>query len=104
MTDKTEIAIDLHNMKKTKDGQTLTCDPSHIYIAGFWSFGGSPIEIEGVYVSDDGHTASAIADVIAKQHESDSFIYDLSGRRVSADKSSLKKGIYIRNGHKFIIK
>ncbi len=104
MTDKTEIAIDLHNMKKTKDGQTLTCDPSHIYIAGFWSFGGSPIEIEGVYVSDDGHTASAIADVIAKQHAGDGFIYDLSGRRVSADKSSLKKGIYIRNGHKFIIK
>ena len=46
------------------------------------------------------------------QNENDDAWYDLSGRRISAEAnsslftlhSSLKKGIYINNGHKFIVK
>jgi len=32
-------------------------DPSHIYIAGFWTYGGTPIYINKVYLSNDGETA-----------------------------------------------
>ncbi len=45
MGTKKTVEIDLHNMVKS-DG-TL-CDPSHIYIAGFWSLGGSAIYISEV--------------------------------------------------------
>ena len=45
----TKLTIDLHNMKSS-DGHPL--DPSHIYIAGFWTLGGSPIYINKVYLSN----------------------------------------------------
>jgi hypothetical protein len=40
-----EIVVDLHNMKDA-DGNAI--DPSHLYIVGFWSYGGKPIVIESV--------------------------------------------------------
>lgn len=40
-----EIAVDLHDMKD-EDGNRI--DPSHIYIAGFWSYGGKPIVIDSL--------------------------------------------------------
>ncbi|MCF0191032.1 MAG: cellulase family glycosylhydrolase [Marinilabiliaceae bacterium] len=40
-----KITIDLHNMKN-EEGQTV--DPSHIFIAGFWSLGGKEIVIKSI--------------------------------------------------------
>lgn len=53
MGTKKEVKIDLHNMRK--DDGTL-CDPSHIYIAGFWTMGGSTMYIKEVFLSNDGTT------------------------------------------------
>lgn len=50
---KKEVVVDLHDMKKD-DGTPV--DPSHIYIAGFWTLGGSDnsISIGNIFVSNDG--------------------------------------------------
>lgn len=40
-----EIVVDLHNMK---DENGSKIDPSHLYIVGFWSYGGRPIIIESL--------------------------------------------------------
>lgn len=53
----TRKVIDLRNMKNS-NGRKL--DPSHIYIAGFWTLGSSPIYISRVFLSDDGSTPSVI--------------------------------------------
>jgi hypothetical protein len=53
------IKIDLQNM--TKSDGTL-CDPSHIYIAGFWTTGGT-VYIKNVFLSDDGSTPVGIEEI-----------------------------------------
>ena len=40
-----EVTVYLHDMKD-EDGKKI--DPSHIYIAGFWSYGGKPIIIDSL--------------------------------------------------------
>ncbi len=56
----TKVLIDLHQMTAYKDDACTqydhNVDPSHIYIAGFWSYGGSPIYIKRIFVSQDGET------------------------------------------------
>lgn len=46
-----KIKIDLHDMKAS-NGKVI--DPSHIYIAGFWTNGSSSIYIDDVFLSMDG--------------------------------------------------
>lgn len=97
---KTRLTIDLHQMKN-ETGRTL--DPSHIYIAGFWTNGGSPIYIKSVYLSDDGSTPSAI--LMTEQNSSAPLpVYDLRGRRVGASDaiSRLPRGLYIVGGRKMV--
>ena len=61
----TKIVIDLQNLKAYKDDQCTqfdhNIDPSHIYIAGFWTRGGKPIYIKAIYQSDDGKTPTGIS-------------------------------------------
>jgi hypothetical protein len=45
----------------TKSDGTL-CDPSHIYIAGFWTTGGT-VYIKNVFLSDDGSTPVGIEEI-----------------------------------------
>lgn len=79
----TEARIDLQNMKKA-DG--TKCDPSHIYIAGLWTMGGSPVYIKEVFLSNDGENpvgveavdADADAEVVSVVY------YSLSGQMFSA--------------------
>ena len=49
MGNQTQLVVQLQNAYK-ENGVKL--DPSHIYIAGFWSYGGCPIKIEDVYLTD----------------------------------------------------
>jgi hypothetical protein len=61
------VTIDLQNM--TKSDGTL-CDPSHIYIAGFWTTGGT-VYIKDVFLSNDGTTPVGIDEV-----KEDAWVYD----------------------------
>lgn len=60
----TKIVIDLQDMKAYKDDACTqfdhNVDPSHIYIAGFWTTGSTPIYIKGIYLSNDGQTPAGI--------------------------------------------
>jgi hypothetical protein len=46
-----QVVINLANSYKT--GTTTMLNPAHIYIAGIWSMGGSPIVISDVYVTNN---------------------------------------------------
>jgi len=59
MGDKLKVAVDLSNLSKSKT-PTLKCDPSHLYIIGFWSLGSSPIKIKDIYLSNDGESSVGI--------------------------------------------
>ena len=82
----TKVVIDLHQMKAYKDDNCTQfdhdVDPSHIYIAGIWTTGGSPLYIKDVYLSDDGQTPSAILSV-SEQQVLQTECYTVGGQRVS---------------------
>lgn len=86
----TRVIIDLHNMTAQNDGHHV--DPSHIYIAGFWSYGGKPIYIKNVFLSNDGTNPVTGIDSIAFTQESEGVskeYYTLDGRRLSAPQPGL---------------
>ena len=85
--------IDLQNMK-TDDGKTV--DPSHIFMIGLLSDGGSAIYISDIFVSNDGETPipTAIENVaLAEGLSVPMAIYTLDGRRIE----SFQKGLNIVN-------
>ena len=83
----TRLVIDLHNMKN-EVGRTL--DPSHIYIAGFWTHGSSPIYIKDVFLSNDGVNPTGIF-----EYENGNFeeitreYYSLDGRKLDRPQPGL---------------
>lgn len=104
----TKIVIDLQNLKAYQDDQCTKfdhdIDPSHIYIAGFWTLGGKPIYIKAVYLSDDGETPTGISIPAATADHSPQAVYTLQGTRVgtSDNMSHLPHGIYIVGGKKIV--
>ena len=102
-----KVVIDLSTLKK---GNTSTpLDLSHIYIAGFWSYGGQPIKIKNIFVSQDGNT-SGIDEVETDNGNELVDVYSLQGvllyqgvTRAEAE-SLLKPGIYIIGDQKVAIK
>jgi hypothetical protein len=98
----TKVVVNLQTMKKTVNGTSVACDASHIYLMGFWSYGGSPIKIKDIFLSNDG-TNPLTTDVrplaVGQAQESDA-VYTLSGMRVKSgtDLGRLPKGVYISRG------
>ncbi len=104
----TTTRINLSSVTKS-DGSSF--DPSHIYIIGFWTNGGSPIYISNVYVSNDGYTeADTAIDGVEADDNSVGDVYNLAGQMVlqNADvdelDGQLAPGVYVVNGHKVIVK
>lgn len=95
----TRIVIDLHNMKD-ENGKSI--DPSHIYIAGFWTLGGSPIYIKNVFLSNDGEQPAGLSQPWSNEKAQP--VYNLQGVRMGmSDKMDcLSPGIYIINGKKIV--
>lgn len=100
---ETRLVIDLHNMKN-ENGRTL--DPSHIYIAGFWTNGSSPIYVKQIFLSNDGETG-IVEEGDREFKEFGEFrefkegsVYNLQGMRVGRyqDLHALPKGIYVVKG------
>ena len=105
--DQSKVVIELSTLKK--DGSNTPLDPSHIYIAGFWSNGGQPIKIKNIFVSQDGNT-SGIDEVETDNGNELVDVYSLQGvllyqgvTRAEAE-SLLKPGIYIIGDQKVAIK
>jgi beta-xylosidase len=102
---KTKIIVSLHSMKK---GSTTTlADPSHIYLAGFWTNGSAPLMLKSVYVSNDGVTPTGI-DAVLEPNAADTVnVCTLSGQRLrcgvprGSATQGLPAGVYIV-GHRCI--
>ena len=99
MSNTQKAVINLQNMKNDK-GEKV--DPSHIYIAGFWSYGSAPIYIESVYLSNDGDnpvTAVEMPETLASTVKVE--WYDLLGRRLNepAPKGVSVMRVTMSDGH-----
>ena len=96
---RTRVVEEIATLKKS-DGVAL--NPKHIYIAGFWSYGGKPIKIKNVFLSNDKDAtgpSTGIGEVEALPDCGDGVIYNLRGQRVV----NPTPGIYIKNGKKIVI-
>lgn len=89
---QTKMVIDLQKMVAYKDDQCTqfdhNVDPSHIYIVGFWTYGGSPVYIKSVYLSDDGETPSTILQISDEQCVKEEY-YSLNGQRLQRPNKGL---------------
>ena len=63
--------------------------------------GASESEVRSIYLNFGDDEPSVVRDIDNGQWKTDNVVYDLNGRKVNAP---LKKGIYIRNGRKVVIK
>jgi hypothetical protein len=106
--DQTKFVIDLHNMTKEVDGNRVKCDPTHLYIVGFWSFGDSPIKLQRVFLSNDGETPASVKN-ISYNENSIVDVYSVMGIRVRSKVqlkdalSGLPAGIYIAGNRKVVV-
>ena len=82
---QTKVVIDLQNMKAYKDDACTQfdhdVDPSHIYIAGFWTYGGTPIYIKRIFLSNDGVNPTGILQMDIADEVISREYYMLSGAR-----------------------
>ncbi|WP_016778690.1 family 43 glycosylhydrolase [Anaerophaga thermohalophila] len=98
-----ELIIDLNRMEKEVDGQIVAVDPSHIYIVGFWSLGGSPIFIDDVFLSNSDEYNTSIQEVIYEKIKPDDIVdvYSVTGQKLrngvkrKNSTSGLPAGVYI---------
>ena len=98
----TTIKIDLQNSKK---GTTTTAfNPAHIYIVGFWSYGGGVIKIKSVFVSNDGYNPiTSVKPIYSSEDDELVNVYNMQGMLIRSKiknsdiQSTLSKGVYIIN-------
>ena len=71
------------NLKNMVNENGEKLDPSHIYIAGIWTYGGSPVYLKRIFLSNDGETPASITgveldnkEIVAAEY------YTLDGRRL----------------------
>lgn len=103
----TTVKIEL--AKLVKNGTTTLLDLSHIYIAGFWSYGGGDISIKNIFFSNDGETpVTGIHEIEETDKPVD--VYNLSGMLLYSKLKKgdvlkkLSKGVYIIEGKCVVIK
>ena len=95
------IVIDLKNMKSNNNH--VSVDPSHLYIIGFWTYGGHKFRIKKIFPSDDPNATAVEAVSIDKEISLDGPVFNLQGIRVASSISEISTpGIYIVNGKKIL--
>ena len=92
--------VPLHEMYRA--GTHVAVDPSHIYIAGFWSYGNTPIYIDHLYLTNDDDYAEpdALESIPVNPSEASRY-YTLQGLPV---KHPQLGGIYIRASRRSSLK
>ena len=83
---ETKIVLDLHNLKAYKDDACTQFDhdinPSHIYIAGFWTYGGTPVYIKDIFLSNDGVNPTGVSHVALSDEVVSREYYTLTGAKI----------------------
>lgn len=101
-----KVVLDLKNLK-SDNGRTL--DPSHIYIAGFWSLGNTLFRITKVYVSDTTDGESGLDIITSSLHDTLVDVYNTQGIKLKSNvpvneaTAGLKPGLYIIGNQKVFI-
>ena len=92
-----------------KNGTTTPLGITHIYKAGFWSYGGGDISIKDIFFSNDGETpVTGIKEIDETDKPVD--VYNLSGMLLYSKLkkvdilNKLSKGVYIIGGKCLVIK
>lgn len=99
------VMVELSKMKSDK-GRTLS--PAHIHIVGFWSLGGKPFTLKGVWLSNSADGTSGLVDVMPAE-ETTVDVYNLQGvllkKGVAVNEATdgLAPGIYIAGGKKIVV-
>lgn len=102
---KSRIVVDLQNMKSNEN---RTVDPSHIYIVGFWTYGGHKFKVKKIFPTNDPDDTAV--DAINTDPNEIMNVYNLQGvavrRNVPATEATLglPSGIYIINNKKIFIR
>ncbi len=105
---QTTIIVRLQSMYRTINGSVSTTkvNPKHIYIAGFWSPGNTPLYIDKMYLTNRADYGEEVDTGIGQLHEdkaSANGIFDLTGRRIGQDELSPNR-LYVKEGRKVMVK
>ncbi len=92
----TRTVIDLTSLTKGDNGPSL--DLSHIYIAGFWSYGFQPISIKSVYLTDVTGSTGIVQPTLPTACQQQR--YSIGG--IPLPEKTDRRGIYIVNGKKMM--
>lgn len=95
----TRVVVDLQNMISNQNKAKV--DPSHIYILGFWSYGGAQLKIKNMYVTNNAdYTPMGIDGILMDADAAaNGKCYNLNGQQVVTPRPGT---LYIRNGRKYI--
>ncbi|MDE5882319.1 MAG: glycosyl hydrolase family 5, partial [Muribaculaceae bacterium] len=97
------IVVDLKNMKSNNNH--IAVDPSHLYIIGFWTYGGHTFKIKNMFPTDNPNATAVDAISIDKEINAGGVVFNLQGIRVASSISEISTpGIYIVNGKKIAVK
>ncbi len=96
------------NLKQMKSSEGRAVDPSHLYIIGFWTYGGHKFKVKKIFPSNDPNDSAV--DGISADDSVLADVYNLQGVAVrkgvalSEATEGLPAGIYIVNGKKILVK
>lgn len=99
MTNVTQLrtVVKLQEMKSNQNKAKV--DPSHIYIVGFWSYGGAKLQIKDIYVTNSEDYSAGIDGVMIHPDFTDNKCYNLNGQQIVTPRPG---SLVIRNGRKYI--
>lgn len=107
----TEMIVPLDNMPKKDAGIKL--DPSHIYIIGFWTLGGCPVEIDEIFLTntiDEGSIPTDVVEIPIRNYDETELVdvYSVMGVKLRSDvmrknaTKGLPAGVYIVGKQKVV--
>ncbi len=98
-----QTVVKLDNM--TSNSNKVKVDPSHIYILGFWSYGGAQLKIKEMYVTNNEDYTSGIEEIntwnLKPGTLNNSVLYNLAGQQITNPRSGQ---FVICNGKKILVK
>lgn len=101
------VAVPLHDITYTSgELQGEPVDVSHVMIVALYAGQGGVIDVADMYLTnneDYSSDAVSVCSVKSKTSKADGIVYDLSGVRMNGT-DNLPKGIYIKDGKKFVVK
>lgn len=101
------VAVPLHDITYTSgELQGEPVDVSHVMIVALYAGQGGVIDVADMYLTnneDYSSDAVSVFSVKSKTSKADGIVYDLSGVRMNGT-DNLPKGIYIKDGKKFVVK